>query len=150
MCSTSERYEQETLLEEQLCQATAEIVRLRGALEAIMDVCADVKLATRIKLTNVPEALILENISLRTLLRRVDALKFSVRAQNGLRHSQIFFFGDLVQKTELDILRIKNCGRKTLKEIKEALTEHNLRLGLKFGPDFQAQFEAAKMSIPVH
>ena len=65
------------------------------------------------------------------LLRSVDELELSVRSANCLKHANIKLIGDLVQKTEAEILATKNFGRKSLNEIKEILTEMGLNLGMK-------------------
>lgn len=65
------------------------------------------------------------------LLRPVDELELSVRSFNCLQNAGIKYIGDLVQKTEQEMLRTKNFGRKSLKEIKELLDEMGLELGMK-------------------
>jgi DNA-directed RNA polymerase subunit alpha len=65
------------------------------------------------------------------LLRSVDELELSVRSANCLKHASIKLIGDLVQKTEAEILATKNFGRKSLNEIKEILSEMGLSLGMK-------------------
>ena len=65
------------------------------------------------------------------LLRSVDELDLSVRAENCLQAANIKFIGDLVQKTESEMLKTKNFGRKSLKEIKEVLAEMGLSLGMR-------------------
>jgi len=65
------------------------------------------------------------------LLRSVDELELSVRSANCLKHANIRLIGDLVQKTEAEILATKNFGRKSLNEIKEILSEMGLNLGMK-------------------
>ena len=65
------------------------------------------------------------------LLRSVDELELSVRSANCLKHANIKLIGDLVQKTEAEILATKNFGRKSLNEIKEILSEMELSLGMK-------------------
>jgi DNA-directed RNA polymerase subunit alpha len=65
------------------------------------------------------------------LLRSVDELELSVRSANCLKHANIKLIGDLVQKTEAEILATKNFGRKSLNEIKEILSEMGLSLGMK-------------------
>jgi DNA-directed RNA polymerase subunit alpha len=65
------------------------------------------------------------------LLRSVDELDLSVRAENCLQAANIKYIGDLVQKTEAEMLKTKNFGRKSLKEIKELLAEMGLTLGMK-------------------
>jgi DNA-directed RNA polymerase subunit alpha len=65
------------------------------------------------------------------LYRSVNELELSVRAANCLRNASIRFIGELVQKTEQEMLKTKNFGRKSLNEIKEILTEMGLHLGMK-------------------
>jgi DNA-directed RNA polymerase subunit alpha len=65
------------------------------------------------------------------LFRSVDELELSVRSANCLKHANIKLIGDLVQKTEAEILATKNFGRKSLNEIKELLTDMGLSLGMK-------------------
>ncbi len=65
------------------------------------------------------------------LLKPVDELELSVRSFNCLQNAGIKFIGDLVQKTEPELLKTKNFGRKSLKEIRELLAEHGLHLDMK-------------------
>ena len=65
------------------------------------------------------------------LLRKVEELELSVRSANCLKNDEIIYIGDLVQKTESEMLRTPNFGRKSLNEIKEILTSMNLELGMK-------------------
>ncbi len=65
------------------------------------------------------------------LLRPVDDLELSVRSANCLQNAKIKYIGDLVQKTEAEMLKTKNFGRKSLNEIKEMLAEMGLSLGMK-------------------
>ncbi|MBS3905736.1 MAG: DNA-directed RNA polymerase subunit alpha [Syntrophaceae bacterium] len=65
------------------------------------------------------------------LFRSVDELELSVRSANCLKHADIRLIGDLVQKTEAEILATKNFGRKSLNEIKDILVEMGLGLGMK-------------------
>ena len=67
----------------------------------------------------------------RHLLRKVEELELSVRSANCLKNDNIVYIGDLVQKTEADMLRTPNFGRKSLNEIKEVLTNMGLHLGMK-------------------
>jgi DNA-directed RNA polymerase subunit alpha len=66
----------------------------------------------------------------RYLLKKVDELELSVRSANCLKNDNIIYIGDLVQKTEAEMLRTPNFGRKSLNEIKEVLTSMNLSLGM--------------------
>lgn len=63
------------------------------------------------------------------LLAAVDELELTVRSANCLKAEQIYYIGDLIQKTEQDLLRTPNLGRKSLNEIKEVLTDKGLELG---------------------
>ncbi len=65
------------------------------------------------------------------LWRTVDELELSVRSANCLQNANIKYIGELVQKTEAEMLKTKNFGRKSLKEIKEILAEMGLSLGMK-------------------
>ena len=67
----------------------------------------------------------------KNLLRKVDELELSVRSANCLKNDNIVYIGDLVQKTESDMLRTPNFGRKSLNEIKEVLTVMGLHLGMQ-------------------
>jgi DNA-directed RNA polymerase subunit alpha len=67
----------------------------------------------------------------RNLLRKVDELELSVRSANCLKNDNIVYIGDLVQKSEGDMLRTPNFGRKSLNEIKEVLTVMGLHLGMQ-------------------
>lgn len=67
----------------------------------------------------------------RNLLRKVDELELSVRSANCLKNDNILYIGDLVQKSESDMLRTPNFGRKSLNEIKEVLTNMGLHLGMQ-------------------
>jgi DNA-directed RNA polymerase subunit alpha len=66
----------------------------------------------------------------RNLLRKVDELELSVRSANCLKNDNIVYIGDLVQKSEQEMLRTPNFGRKSLNEIKEVLTAMGLALGM--------------------
>jgi DNA-directed RNA polymerase subunit alpha len=67
----------------------------------------------------------------RNLLRKVDELELSVRSANCLKNDNIIYIGDLVQKTEQEMLRTPNFGRKSLNEIKEVLSQMGLHLGME-------------------
>ena len=72
------------------------------------------------------------------LLRKVDELELSVRSMNCLKNDNIIYIGDLVQKSEGEMLRTPNFGRKSLNEIKEVLSGMSLYLGMeipKWPPD---------------
>ena len=84
------------------------------------------------------EGLINEN-----LYKSVDELELSVRSANCLKNAGIQYIGELVQKTEAEMLKTKNFGRKSLNEIKEILTEMGLGLGIKmeFTPPVRSKDE---------
>ena len=65
------------------------------------------------------------------LFKTVDSLELSVRAANCLENANIKFIGELVTKTEAEMLKTKNFGRKSLNEIKDILSEMGLSLGMK-------------------
>jgi len=67
----------------------------------------------------------------RNLLRKVDELELSVRSANCLKNDNIIYIGDLVQKSEPEMLRTPNFGRKSLNEIKEVLSTMGLYLGME-------------------
>ncbi|MDA8420348.1 MAG: DNA-directed RNA polymerase subunit alpha [Pseudomonadota bacterium] len=65
------------------------------------------------------------------LLRPVDDLELTVRSANCLKAENIFYIGDLVQRTEVELLKTPNLGKKSLTEIKDVLATHQLSLGMK-------------------
>jgi DNA-directed RNA polymerase subunit alpha len=65
------------------------------------------------------------------LLRPVDELELTVRSANCLKAENIMYIGDLVQRTEVELLRTPNLGKKSLTEIKEVLEGHGLGLGMR-------------------
>lgn len=65
------------------------------------------------------------------LLRPVDDLELTVRSANCLKVENIYYIGDLIQRTEAELLRTPNLGRKSLNEIKEVLASRELTLGMK-------------------
>ena len=65
------------------------------------------------------------------LLKKVDELELSVRSANCLKNDNIVYIGDLIQKTEAEMLRTPNFGRKSLNEIKEVLSQMGLHLGME-------------------
>ena len=67
----------------------------------------------------------------KNLLRKVEELELSVRSANCLKNDNIVYIGDLVQKTEAEMLRTPNFGRKSLNEIKEVLAQMGLHLGME-------------------
>jgi DNA-directed RNA polymerase subunit alpha len=74
------------------------------------------------------------------LFRRIEEIELSVRSANCLENADIKYIGELVQKTEAEMLRTKNFGRKSLNEIKEILNEMGLSLGMKL-EDFPSRKE---------
>ena len=83
----------------------------------------------------------------RYLLKKVDELELSVRSANCLKNDNIIYIGDLVQKTEAEMLRTPNFGRKSLNEIKEVLSSMGLRLGMDIpgGPPENIEEMAKKL-----
>lgn len=65
------------------------------------------------------------------LLRPVDDLELTVRSANCLKTEKIHYIGELVQKTEIDLLKTPNLGKKSLSEIKDVLSSYNLNLGMR-------------------
>ena len=65
------------------------------------------------------------------LLRPVDELELTVRSANCLKAENIYYIGDLIQRTENELLKTPNLGRKSLNEIKEVLASRGLTLGVK-------------------
>ena len=66
----------------------------------------------------------------KNLLRKVDELELSVRSANCLKNDNIVYIGDLVQRSEPEMLRTPNFGRKSLNEIREVLKVMGLELGM--------------------
>ncbi len=65
------------------------------------------------------------------LLRSVDDLELTVRSANCLKAENIFYIGDLIQRSEFELLKTPNLGKKSLTEIKDVLAQHGLSLGMK-------------------
>ena len=65
------------------------------------------------------------------LMRPVDDLELTVRSANCLKAENIYYIGDLIQRTETELLKTPNLGRKSLNEIKEVLASRGLSLGMK-------------------
>jgi DNA-directed RNA polymerase subunit alpha len=74
-----------------------------------------------------PEAQVIDPV----LLRPVDDLELTVRSANCLKAENIYYIGDLIQRTETELLKTPNLGRKSLNEIKEVLASRGLTLGMK-------------------
>jgi DNA-directed RNA polymerase subunit alpha len=86
----------------------------------------------------------------RNLLKKVEELELSVRSANCLKNDNIVYIGDLVQKTEAEMLRTPNFGRKSLNEIKEVLSNMGLHLGMEVigWPPENIEEMARKMEDP--
>jgi hypothetical protein len=93
---------------------------IEGAMKFFSEVRAEVEFGELAKLAFNP-----------ALLKKVDELELSVRAANCLKNDNIIYIGDLVHKTEVEMLRTPNFGRRSLNEIKEVLVQMGLRLGMK-------------------
>ena len=65
------------------------------------------------------------------LLRSVDDLELTVRSANCLKAENIFYIGDLIQRSEFELLKTPNLGKKSLTEIKDVLAQHGLSLGMR-------------------
>ena len=65
------------------------------------------------------------------LLKPVDDLELTVRSANCLKAENIFLIGDLIQRTEVDLLKTPNLGKKSLTEIKDVLASKGLSLGMR-------------------
>ncbi len=66
-----------------------------------------------------------------TLMRPIDDLELTVRSANCLKAENIYYIGDLIQRTEVELLKTPNLGKKSLTEIKEVLAQRGLSLGMK-------------------
>jgi len=82
------------------------------------------------------------------LLRPVDDLELTVRSANCLKAENIYYIGDLIQRTEVELLKTPNLGKKSLTEIKDVLAQQALSLGMRLEnwppPELQKQREMAK------
>ncbi|HEX7026620.1 MAG TPA: DNA-directed RNA polymerase subunit alpha C-terminal domain-containing protein, partial [Gammaproteobacteria bacterium] len=65
------------------------------------------------------------------LLRPVDDLELTVRSANCLKAENIYYIGDLIQRTEVELLKTPNLGKKSLTEIKDVLASYSLSLGMR-------------------
>ncbi len=81
------------------------------------------------------------------LLRPVDDLELTVRSANCLKAENIFYIGDLIQRTEVELLKTPNLGKKSLTEIKDVLASHGLALGMRLEvwppPELEKQAKSA-------
>jgi len=81
------------------------------------------------------------------LLRPVDDLELTVRSANCLKAENIFYIGDLIQRTEVELLKTPNLGKKSLTEIKDVLASHGLALGMRLEvwppPELERQVKSA-------
>ena len=86
------------------------------------------------------------------LHKKVDELELSVRSANCLKAENINYIGDLVQRTEVELLRTPNLGKKSLTEIKEVLATQNLALGMRLEnwppPALRTEDDEPPSSIP--
>lgn len=78
-----------------------------------------------------------------TLLKPIEDLELTVRSTNCLKAEDIHYVGDLVQRTETELMRTPNLGKKSLTEISEVLAEHNLKLGMTVANWPPAELEKA-------
>ena len=81
------------------------------------------------------------------LFKRIDEIELSVRSANCLENADIKYIGELVTRTENEMLRTKNFGRKSLNEIKEVLSEMGLKLDMKID-GFPSREELNNMRNP--
>ena len=81
------------------------------------------------------------------LLRPVDDLELTVRSANCLKAEQVYYIGDLVQKTEVELLKTPNLGKKSLTEIKDILASHGLTLGARLENWPPASIEASDVRV---
>jgi DNA-directed RNA polymerase subunit alpha len=65
------------------------------------------------------------------MFKKVDQLDWTIRTGNCLKNDNIVYIGDLVQKTEAEMLRTPNCGRTSFNEVKDKLAQMDLRLGME-------------------
>jgi DNA-directed RNA polymerase subunit alpha len=84
------------------------------------------------------------------LLRPVDDLELTVRSANCLKAENIYYIGDLIQRTEVELLKTPNLGKKSLTEIKDVLASHGLSLGMRLEnwppPNLQRDKDQEKVS----
>ena len=85
----------------------------------------------QLKESEIADAEILEERIDPVLLRSVDDLELTVRSANCLKAENIYYIGDLIQRTEVELLKTPNLGKKSLTEIKDVLATRGLSLGVK-------------------
>ena len=85
----------------------------------------------QLKESEISDAEILEERIDPVLLRSVDDLELTVRSANCLKAENIYYIGDLIQRTEVELLKTPNLGKKSLTEIKDVLATRGLSLGVK-------------------
>ncbi len=101
---------------------------IRQAANILLDqLSVFVDLKGRIEAPPKPEPVDIDPI----LLRPVDDLELTVRSANCLKAESIYYIGDLIQRTEVELLKTPNLGKKSLTEIKDVLASHGLSLGMK-------------------
>src|SRR5436305_542971 len=135
-----------------------EFSHMPGVTEDTLDIIMNLRTVVFALHTNFPEATPEEAAAERdemrprtelneNLFRNVDELELSVRASNCLKTANIRTIADLVQKTEAELLKTKNFGKKSLNEIKTILGEMGLSLGMKLDPEelerLRSQYERA-------
>jgi DNA-directed RNA polymerase subunit alpha len=81
-------------------------------------------------LTEIKDVLATRGLSF-ILLRPVDDLELTVRSANCLKAESIYYIGDLIQRTEVELLKTPNLGKKSLTEIKDVLATRGLSLGMR-------------------
>ena len=82
------------------------------------------------------------------LLRPVDDLELTVRSANCLKAESIYYIGDLIQRTEVELLKTPNLGKKSLTEIKEVLASRGLSLGMRLENWPPAGLKEVKSNLP--
>jgi DNA-directed RNA polymerase subunit alpha len=101
---------------------------IRSAARILLDqLSVFVDLQGREEISPPPETVDIDPI----LLRPVDDLELTVRSANCLKAESIYYIGDLIQRTEVELLKTPNLGKKSLTEIKDVLASHGLSLGMK-------------------
>ncbi|HXH02817.1 MAG TPA: DNA-directed RNA polymerase subunit alpha [Candidatus Competibacteraceae bacterium] len=101
---------------------------IRQAANILLDqLSVFVDLKGKVEAPPVPEPVDIDPI----LLRPVDDLELTVRSANCLKAESIYYIGDLIQRTEVELLKTPNLGKKSLTEIKDVLAQHGLSLGMK-------------------